>query len=80
MENQEMKNETELRREYGGLATKPLEVTMTNALLASSVLVHAKIESVGQEIGVVYDLSATNGIDGNTGKTFAHEWEAGTDF
>lgn len=73
-----MKNETGLRREYGGLETKSLEVAMSGSLLASSALVHTNIESVGQEVGVVYNLSATDGIDTNTGKTFAHEWEEGT--
>ena len=68
-----------MKKSYSKLTVSPLEVSMQGSLLASSVLVHAKIESVGQEVGVVYDLSATNGIDGNTGKTFSHEWETGTD-
>ena len=68
-----------MKKSYSELTVSPLEVSMQGSLLASSVLVHAKIESVGQEVGVVYDLSATDGIDVNTGKTFSHEWETGTD-
>ena len=69
-----------MKKSYSKLTVSPLEVSMQGSLLASSVLVHAKIESVGQEIGAVYDLSATDGIDVNTGKTFSHEWETGKDF
>ena len=68
-----------MKKSYSKLTVSPLEVSMQGSLLASSVLVNAKIESVGQEVGVVYDLSATDGIDVNTGKTFSHEWETGTD-
>ena len=67
-----------MEKSYSKLTVIPVEVSMRGSLLASSGLVHAKIESVGQEVGVVYDLSATDGIDGNTGKTFAHEWEEGS--
>lgn len=76
MEKLEMKNETRLRREYGGLATEPLEVAMSGAVLASSVVQSATVKTLGQEVGVVYDLSAEDGIDVNTGKTFSHEWES----
>ena len=67
-----------MKKSYSKLTVIPVEVSMRGSLLASSVPVRAKIESVGQEVGVVYDLSATDGIDSNTGKTFAHEWEEGT--
>lgn len=69
-----MKIETSLRREYGGLATEPLEVAMTGAVLASSVVQSSIVQSVGQEVGVTYDLSEP---DENTGKTFAHDWDEG---
>ena len=66
-----------MKKSYSELTVSPVEVSMRGSLLASSVPVRATIKSVGQEVGVVYDLSATDGIDGNTGKTFAHEWEEG---
>lgn len=72
-----MKIETSLRREYGGLATEPLEVAMTGAVLASSVVQSSIVQSVGQEVGVTYDLSEPDEIDTNTGKTFAHDWDEG---
>ena len=67
-----------MKKSYSKLTVIPVEVSMRGSLLASSVPVRATIKSVGQEVGVVYDLSATDGIDSNTGKTFAHEWEEGT--
>ena len=67
-----------MKKSYSRLTVSPLEVSMAGNLLASSVLKSATVNSVGQEVGVAYDLSAEDGIDVNTGKTFSHEWESGT--
>ena len=65
-----MKNETRLRREYGGLATKPLEVAMTGAVLASSVIKPTQVTiPTGHEVGIEMDLR---------GEEFNHDWETGT--
>ena len=70
MENLEMKNETGLRREYGGLATEPLEVAMTGSVLASSVIKPLKVMIPdGHEVGIEVDMS---------NKEFNHDWETGT--
>ena len=48
------------------------------SLLAASIVTEdTYIQSVGQELGPTYDFSQE--IDTNTGKTFSHEWETGTD-
>ena len=64
-----------MKKSYSELTVSPLEVSMQGSLLASSVVRSASVNSVGQEVGVAYTLSAEDGIDVNTGKTFAHEWE-----
>lgn len=66
------------RRPYETMSMTVLETASAGPILAASVVTSAKVQSVGQEVGPVYDLSATDGIDTNTGKTFSHEWETGT--
>ena len=66
-----------MKREYAKLFVTPLEVSPRESLLASSIIATGHIQSVGQEVGITYNLSADDGIDQATGKTFSHEWEAG---
>ena len=73
-----MERQTKLRKEYSGLAVTPMSVELSNTVLSGSVEFKAKVQSTEQVIGPIYDLSAPEGIDSNTGKTFAHEWEEGT--
>ena len=67
-----------MKKSYSELTVSPLEVSMQGSLLASSVVRSASVNSDGQEVGVAYTLSTPDGIDENTGKTFSHEWESGT--
>ena len=67
-----------MKKNYSKLTVSPLGVTMQGSLLSASAIKGATVQSVGQEVGVAYNLSATDGIDTNTGKTFAHEWEEGS--
>ena len=70
MENLEMKNETRLRREYGGLAIEPLEVAMTGAVLASSVIKPSVVSvDAGHVVGIEVDMR---------NEEFNHDWETGT--
>ena len=69
-----------MKKNYSKLNVSPLGVTMQGPLLAASTAKSVTVQSLGQEVGVAYDLSATDGIDTNTGKTFAHEWEEGSGF
>ena len=70
MEKKEMKNAKGLRREYCGLETEPLEVAMTGAVLASSVIKPSTVSiPIGHEVGIVVDMS---------GEEFNHDWETGT--
>ena len=65
-----IKNETGLRREYGGLATKPLGVAMSGSLLASSVIKPSKVMiPTGHEVGIEVNMSD---------EEFNHDWETGT--
>ena len=66
-----------MKRSYLKLAVTPLNVSMRGTLLASSIITTGHIQSVGQEVGITYNLAAEDGIDVATGKTFSHEWEAG---
>lgn len=71
-------NKEKMKKIYSKLIVSPLEVSMRGNILASSVVHSATVSSVGQEVAIVYDLSATDGIDTFTGKTFVHEWEEGS--
>ena len=73
-----MERQTKLRREYNGLAVTPMSVELSNTVLSGSVQFKAQVKSAEQELGPIYNLSAPEGIDSNTGKTFSHEWEEGT--
>ena len=66
------------RKAYTKLTTTSIETEMSGFILAGSIISNSQTLSPGQEFGPVYDLNAPGGIDGNTGKTFSHEWEAGT--
>lgn len=71
-----MKKETyAYKRPYNRLSVSKIEVESESAILTASIVGNSQISSVGQEIGPSYDLSTD--VDGNTGKTFSHEWEAG---
>ena len=63
-------------RSYEPLSMTVVETASASPILAASVITAARIQSVGQELGPIYDLSAPDGIDANTGKTFSHEWES----
>ena len=65
------------RRPYETMSMTVLETASANPILAASVVTSAKVQSVGQEVGYMFDLNAPGGIDENTGKTFSHEWNAG---
>lgn len=77
-----MKNETnpeckpKEKRSYSKLTITPIKVEMGNPVLAGSIVNNSMISSVGQELGPTYDISFDT--DSNTGKTFSHEWEAGS--
>ena len=64
------------KRSYETMSMTVVETASANPILAASVITTAKVQNLGQELGPVYDLSATDGIDTNTGKTFSHEWES----
>ena len=66
-----------MKKNYSKLTVSSLGVAMQGSLLSASAIKGPTVQSVGQEVGIVYNLSATDGIDANTGKTFAHEWEEG---
>ena len=66
-----------VRKPYEPLSIQLQATAPASPILAASVVATAKIQSIGQELAPVYDLSAEGGIDTNTGKTFSHEWEAG---
>ena len=66
-----------MKRNYSKMTIAPLRMSMEGALLASSVVRGASVQSIGQEVGVVYDLSVEDGVDLFSGKTFSHEWEEG---
>ena len=62
------------------MAMRELALESGASLLAASIVTEKTyIESAGQERGPMYNFDAPNGIDTNTGKTFSHEWETGTD-
>ena len=63
------------KRKYSQPYIEMVGIACPDYILAASVVSGSKIESVGQDIGLTYDLSQE--IDGNTGKTFSHEWESG---
>ena len=58
------------------MITTRIEVLSETPILAGSIVSNSLITSVGQELGPSYDFSSE--FDSNTGKTFSHEWEAGT--
>lgn len=63
------------KKVYTPMEITAIEVGPGAPILAASIVEKSVIKSVGQELGPVYDLSAADGIDVNTGKTFSHEWE-----
>ena len=63
------------KRSYETMSMTVVETVSASPILAASVITSAKVQNLGQEYGPIYDLSATDGIDTNTGKTFSHEWE-----
>lgn len=63
------------RKLYEPLSIQLLTPAPASPILAASVITTAKIQSVGQELGPVYDMSKE--LDDKTGKTFSHEWDAG---
>lgn len=63
------------RRVYSAPAIECIAISFAMPLLAASVANVSVINSVGQELGPRYDLSAEDGIDFNTSKTFTHEWD-----
>ena len=66
------------KKPYETMALRELALETGASLLAASIVTKdTYIQSVGQELGPLYDFDAPNGIDSNTGKTFSHEWEAG---
>lgn len=65
-----------MKRAYNKLATTKLELILNATVLTGSIVSNSLISSVGQELGPSYDLSSD--FDSNTGKTFSHEWEAGS--
>ena len=65
------------RRSYETMSMTVVETVSASPILAASVITSAKVQSVGQQLGPIYDLDAEGGIDTNTGKTFSHEWESG---
>lgn len=61
---------------YNKMSIEILSGVPVSNLLASSVVTNETVlQSVGQELGPVYDLSSDT--DATTGKTFNHEWEQG---
>ena len=62
------------RKLYEPLSIQLLTPAPASPILAASIPT-AKIQSVGQELGPVYDMSKEK--DDITGKTFSHEWDAG---
>ena len=81
-ETMKMQNETDhgcepkVKRPYSKLTITPIKVEMGNPVLAGSIVNNSMISSAGQELGPTYDISFDT--DSNTGKTFSHEWEAGS--
>ncbi len=71
------RTETVRKRPYETLSMQTVTSIPVSPVLAASVVTTARIQSIGQELGPIYDLGATDGIDTNTGKTFSHEWETG---
>ena len=67
------------KRSYETLSMTVVETVSASPILAASVITSAKVQSVGQQLGPIYDLDAEGGIDTNTGKTFSHEWGTGED-
>lgn len=67
--------EEKKKRKYSQPSIEMVGIACPDYILAASVVSDSKIESVGQDIGFTFDLSQE--IDGNTGKTFNHEWESG---
>ena len=68
--------EDQKKRSYETMSMTVVEAASASPILAASVITTAKVQNLGQELGPVYELSATDGIDANTGKTFSHEWES----
>ena len=68
--------EGQKKRSYETLSMTVVETVSASPILAASVVTSAKVQSVGQQLGPIYDLDAEGGIDTNTGKTFSHEWES----
>ena len=69
----------EFKEKYERVVITPVGVVVSSPILTGSIITDTNmIQSVGQELGPVYDLSSDGGIDANTGKTFSHEWETGT--
>ena len=69
--------EGQKKRSYETMSMTVIETASASPILAASVITSAKVQSVGQQLGPIYDLDAEGGIDTNTGKTFSHEWESG---
>ncbi len=69
---------TVMKRPYEALSIQAVTSIPVCPILAASIVSNSKIESVGQELGFTYTLDSESGIDTNTGKTFSHEWETGT--
>ena len=64
------------KKPYETMALRELALETGASLLAASIVTKdTYIQSVGQELGPMYDFDAQGGIDSNTGKTFSHEWE-----
>ena len=72
-------NMTKHKRHYEPMTIEMQSLACGNSLLAASVVTGSKVDNIGQEVGMTYLFSTENGIDSNTGKTFSHEWESGTD-
>lgn len=69
----------EFKEKYERVVITPVGVVVSSPILTGSIITDTNmIQSVGQELGPVYDLSSDGGIDANTEKTFSHEWETGT--
>ncbi|MDO5443113.1 MAG: hypothetical protein Q4G10_05530 [Bacteroidia bacterium] len=63
-----------MKNDYMRITVIPVASFPENTLLADSVANNSMVQSVGQEVGPVFDMSTET--DAVTGKTFNHEWDA----
>ena len=73
MENQEMRNDR--RRPYERMLVTSLGLAPAASLLEASVINHSKVESVGQEVGLVMDFQ--NDVASDGGHVFNQDWDEG---